>query len=57
MSRSADEIEGPLGVRPEITVVADLIRVCYRLGREAPVLVVIDEFPTYCPMGPRASAP
>jgi uncharacterized protein len=51
MSRFADELEEPLGVRPELNDVADLIRVCYRLGRTAPVLVVIDEFPYLLPEG------
>ena len=51
MSRFADELEGALAVRPEIRDVADLLRVCYRLGRGAPVLVVIDELPYLLPDG------
>jgi AAA+ ATPase superfamily predicted ATPase len=51
MSRFADELEGPLGLRPEIADVAELIRVCYRLGRGAPALVVVDEFPYLLPDG------
>jgi uncharacterized protein len=51
MSRFADELEGPLGVRPDLRDLADLIRVCYRLGRDSPALVVIDELPYLLPDG------
>jgi hypothetical protein len=51
MSRFADELEPIVGVRPAIRDVADLLRACYRLGRERRVLVVIDELPYLLPAG------
>lgn len=51
MSRFADELEGPLGVRPNIGDVVDLVRVCLRLGRRRRILIVIDEFPYLLPEG------
>ncbi|MCC6831879.1 MAG: ATP-binding protein [Thermoleophilia bacterium] len=51
LQRFADQLEIPLGVRPEITDVIDLIRAAYRLGRDERCLVVIDELPYLLPEG------
>jgi len=49
MSRFADALEAPLGVRPEIPDLAALVRLLHRLARDRRVLVVIDEFPYLLP--------
>lgn len=51
MARFADALEPEFGVRPEISGVAELIRLLYALGRERKVLAVIDEFPFLLPEG------
>jgi uncharacterized protein len=56
MGRFADEIEPVLDVRPSISDLAELLRVCYRLGREQRVLVIIDEFPYLLPDGAQREA-
>jgi AAA+ ATPase superfamily predicted ATPase len=56
MGRFADELEPALDVRPSISDLAELIRVCYRVGREQRVLVIIDEFPYLLPDGAQREA-
>ena len=45
LARFASDLEPYLGVKPQIPDVATLFRILYRLGRDHPLLVVIDEFP------------
>jgi AAA+ ATPase superfamily predicted ATPase len=47
----AAQFEDVLGVRPAIEDASDLVRLLYRLGRERPLLAVIDEFPSLLPRG------
>jgi AAA+ ATPase superfamily predicted ATPase len=47
----AGQFEEALGVRPVIEDASGLVRLLYRLGRERPLLAVIDEFPFLLPRG------
>jgi len=51
MAHFAKVLEPHVGVRPDIGGVPELIRILYDLGREQPVLAVIDEFPFLIPDG------
>lgn len=51
MARFATALEPELGVRPELSSVAELIQLLYALGRERKVLAAIDEFPFLLPEG------
>lgn len=47
----AAQFEDVLGVRPAIDDASELVRLLYRMGRERPLLAVIDEFPFLLPRG------
>ncbi len=49
--RFAGQLTEVLGLAPAVEDAADLIRVLYRLGRDEPVLAVVDEFPWLLPKG------
>jgi hypothetical protein len=49
MARFAETLEPPLRARPQLPSVAELIRVLYALGEEAPLLAAIDELPFLLP--------
>lgn len=51
MARFSDELEPHFGIRPEISDLATLVRLLYRLGEHERVLAVIDEFPFLVPDG------
>lgn len=56
LSRLAAQLEGAMGVRPQIDDVAELFRLLYRLGAHERHLVVLDEFPYLLPSGPQREA-
>jgi AAA+ ATPase superfamily predicted ATPase len=56
LSRLAAQLEGELGVRPQIDDAAELFRLLYRLGADERHLVVLDEFPYLLSGGPRTDA-
>lgn len=56
LTRLAAQLEGALGVRPQIDDVAELFRLLYRLGGEQRHLVVLDEFPYLLPSGSQREA-
>jgi AAA+ ATPase superfamily predicted ATPase len=45
LNSMAAQLEGPLGVRPQLDDVPTLFRLLYQLARRQKVLVVVDEFP------------
>ena len=45
LARFAADLETYVGVKPQIPDVSTLFRVLYRISRDHPLLVVIDEFP------------
>jgi uncharacterized protein len=56
LSRLAAQLEGALGVRPQIDDVSELFRLLYGLGAQEPHLVVLDEFPYLLAPGSRREA-
>ncbi len=51
MARFASQLEGVLGLRPDIADIPALFKLLYDLGRTERLLVVIDEFPFLLPEG------
>lgn len=51
MQRFSEQLEEPVGIRPALGSVAELVRVLYSLGQQEKVLAVIDEFPFLLPEG------
>ncbi len=54
LSEFAQLLEPILGFRPDLPDIPSLIRVLMRIGRESPVLTVIDELPYLLPRGAAA---
>jgi AAA+ ATPase superfamily predicted ATPase len=49
LGKFSAQLEPLLGVRPDLPDVASLFRVLFRVGRDAKLLAVIDEFPWLLP--------